>query len=400
MLENRIGDRAAYTGSTNYGVSTPDERKALREQRLEESLMAPVAAPGREEVQSLSRFYNKTLESVEQLRYPFQFPDIEKKGDSEALLASPQQSLNNTSSIGSVMPQYYNIASQMGRNIDANGREVPLSREQQTILAASLSKYDLSTLQNLQQEGLRIRLYDSENPPAGGYPGGQPEWDRNTLGLYRGNEKLLALRQKDFQRGLTSGVQDVVHHEVAHAVDDMLYPDSARGREMSTENDPYMRQLYSNYKNRTASNQGYQWSNYAKTNVKEYFADGVEFYMGGPEKRETLRQKDPELYAQVEQMLGRASGGRTSGGRPTPVWNRNTASYPTNYPINQGAGTYNANYTNYPASMNNGQYWGPRVNTTMWPDNRYQVMAQYMMLCRLQWMMAMMMTQSMGIPRF
>ncbi|MHC9543428.1 MAG: zinc-dependent peptidase [Vulcanimicrobiota bacterium] len=400
MIENRIGDRAAYTGSINYEVSTPDERKAIREQRIEGSLMAPVATPGSEEMQELSRFYNKTLESVEQIRYPFQFPDIEKKGASEALLASPQRSINNTSSIGSVMPQYYNIASQMGRNVDASGREVPLSREQQTILAASLSKYDLSTLQSLQQEGLRIRLYDSENPPAGGYPGGQSEWDRNTLGLYRGNEKLLALRQKDFQRGLTNEVQDVVHHEVAHAVDDMLYPDSARGREMSTENDPYMRQLYSNYKNRTASNQGYQWSNYAKTNVKEYFADGVEFYMGGPEKRETLRQKDPELYAQVEQMLGRASGGRASGGRTTPVWNRNTASYPTNYPINQGAGSYNGNYTNYPVSMNNGQYWGPRFNTAMWPDNRYQVMAQYIMLCRLQWMMAMMMTQSMGIPRF
>jgi len=392
MSENRIGDRATYTDSINYGVSTPDNRKAVREQRIEGALMAPVAAPGREEIQELSSFYSKTLESVEQIRYPFQFPDIEKNGPSEASIAPPQHSLSGTSSIAPVMPQYYNIASQMGRNIDAYGREAPLTREQQTILAASLSKYDLSTLQSLQQEGLRIRLYDSDNPPVGGYPGGNSTWDRNTLGLYRGNEKLLALRQKDFQRGLTDEVQDVVHHEVAHAVDDMLYPDSARGREMSTEHDPYMRQLYSKYKSRTALNQGYQWSSYAKTNVKEYFAEGVEFFMGSPEKRETLRQKDPELYAQVEHMLSRASG-RNS----TPAWNRNTMPYP----IDQRTGLYPANYpTNYPVTMNNGQYWGPGFNTSTWPDNRYQVMAQYMMLCRLQWMMAMMMTQSMGIPRF
>ncbi len=407
MFDNRIADRAASTGSINYGVRTPDDRKAIREQRIEESLMAPVSAPGQEQVQELSRFYNKTLESVDQLRYPFQFPDIDKRENTEAYGASPQSSLIGTSSTGTINPQYYNIAAQMGRSVDSSGREVPLNREQHAILAASLSKYDVSTLQNLQQEGLRIRLYDSETTPAGGYPGGQSEWDRSTLGFYRGNEKLLALRQKDFRNGLTNGVQDVVHHEVAHAVDDMLFPDSASGREMSTEHDPYMRQLYSNYKNRTASNSGYQWSSYAKTNVKEYFADGVEFYMGGSSKREMLRQKDPELYAAVEQMLGRATGGRStpvwnqntaSGRQPMPVWNRNTTSFPPYYQANQGTRYYP---NNYPATMNNGPYWGPRVNTSNWPDGQYQAMVQQMMLCRLQWMMAMMiMSQSMGMPRF
>jgi hypothetical protein len=416
MIENRIGDRAAYTGSTGYAVSTPDERKAIREQRIEESLMAPVSAPGTEEMQQLSGFYNKTLESVEKLRHPIQFPDIEKYGNTEAYGASPQYNVGGTSQVGSVQPQYFNIAAQMGRSVDAYGREVPLSRDQQNILAASLSRYDVSTLQNLQREGLRIRLYDSENPPAGGYPGGNSSWDRSTLGFYRGNEKLLCLRQKDFRNGLTNDVQDVVHHEVAHAVDDMLHPDNASGRVMATEQDPYMRQLYSNYKNRTAANQGYQWSSYAKTNVKEYFADGVEFYMGGSQKREMLRQKDPELYAQVEKMLGRASGGgsTTTWNQNTasnPVWNQNAGSSRVYNPIYQGAGSnpiYNPIYqggssypSNYPVSMNNGPYCGPRVNTAAWPDGGYQAMVQYMMLCRLQWMMAMMMmSQTMCMPRF
>ncbi|GEM_PF-1117609 len=96
MFDNTIGERAPYTASFGYGVSSTDERKTIREQKVEESLMAPVTTPGAEQVQNLSSFYNKTLASVDQLRYPFTFPDIDKKVSSEASVATPQSSIDTS----------------------------------------------------------------------------------------------------------------------------------------------------------------------------------------------------------------------------------------------------------------------------------------------------------------
>ena len=76
--------------------------RAVREQKIEESLMAPVAAPGAEQVQDLSRFYNKALASVDQIRYPCTFPDIDKKGSSEASAASPQSSAGTSTAPSSI----------------------------------------------------------------------------------------------------------------------------------------------------------------------------------------------------------------------------------------------------------------------------------------------------------
>jgi hypothetical protein len=92
MFDNSIGQGAPYTGSYGYGVSTAGERKAIRGQKIEESLMAPVAAPGAEEVQNLSSFYNRTLACVDQLRHPCDFPAIDKNGGTEASADSPQSS--------------------------------------------------------------------------------------------------------------------------------------------------------------------------------------------------------------------------------------------------------------------------------------------------------------------
>lgn len=102
MYNNITGDRAPFTGSYGYGVQSTDDRKAVREQKIEESLMAPVAAPGAEQVQDLSRFYNKALASVDQIRYPCTFPDIDKKGSSEASAASPQSSAGTSTAPSSI----------------------------------------------------------------------------------------------------------------------------------------------------------------------------------------------------------------------------------------------------------------------------------------------------------
>ncbi|MDQ7825591.1 MAG: hypothetical protein RDV48_22515 [Candidatus Eremiobacteraeota bacterium] len=97
MFDNRISERAPLTAPFGHGASTVDERKEIRGQRIEESLMAPVAAPGAEQVQELSSFYNKILDSIDQLRYPCAFPALDEKGGSEAT-ASPLSSIGTSTS--------------------------------------------------------------------------------------------------------------------------------------------------------------------------------------------------------------------------------------------------------------------------------------------------------------
>jgi len=89
MFNNISGDRTPYTASFSPGMTSLDERKAVREQKLEDSLAATqVAAPGPEQVSELSRFYNKALDSIEQIRYPVPFPAMDKKEGSDSPAAS------------------------------------------------------------------------------------------------------------------------------------------------------------------------------------------------------------------------------------------------------------------------------------------------------------------------
>jgi len=83
MFNNISGDRTPYA-AYSPGMTSVDERKAVREQKLEDSLAATqVAAPGPEQVSELSRFYNKALDSIEQIRYPVPFPAMDKKEGSD-----------------------------------------------------------------------------------------------------------------------------------------------------------------------------------------------------------------------------------------------------------------------------------------------------------------------------
>jgi hypothetical protein len=102
MFDNSIGDRTPFTGSYGHGVSSTSERKEIRGQKVEESLTAPVAAPGPGQVQELSGFYNKTLASVDQLRYPVNFPALDKNGGSEASAAKPQSAAGSSTSPSTV----------------------------------------------------------------------------------------------------------------------------------------------------------------------------------------------------------------------------------------------------------------------------------------------------------
>jgi len=95
MFNSIAGDRTPLTGSYSPGVGSADDRKAVREQKLEESLATTqVAAPGPEQIKELSGFYGKALSSVEQIRYPFTFPALDKKESPESSAGSPSSPSN------------------------------------------------------------------------------------------------------------------------------------------------------------------------------------------------------------------------------------------------------------------------------------------------------------------
>jgi hypothetical protein len=83
MFNSIAGERTPLTGSYSPGIGSAEERKAVREQKLEDSLAASqVAAPSPGQVTELSGYYNKALSSVEQIRRPFAFPALDKKESS------------------------------------------------------------------------------------------------------------------------------------------------------------------------------------------------------------------------------------------------------------------------------------------------------------------------------
>ncbi|MDQ7825702.1 MAG: zinc-dependent peptidase [Candidatus Eremiobacteraeota bacterium] len=377
--------------SSNRGIAYSPEaqvgreaRAVQRESRLQETGMAPVEGMTAGQVSDLQSFYNNTLDNIDQLRYPGNLPDL--------------NGLTRSGQVAKTDPTYcMQLAQRIGRTVGPDGREMALSPEQCKILATSLSHYDQGTLQNLESDGMHIKLYDTNNPPPGGYPGGRTEWDSGLLGYRVRKDKVICLRQQDFQYGNHQKGMDVAHHEIAHAVDDMLYPDVGEGR-MATDNDAYLKNLYSNYLSRTDSNNSLEWSNYAKKNQREYFAEGVERYLGGDKTKDELRQKDPALFAYVEKALSVSSQGSNP---PFP----------------------NTMYANYPNMNGNSSQWYNRyppvsntpVNTTPWnngyppvsyppvsnvpptiQNNQIAAYMMMMMMARMQQMMALMMSMQMS----
>lgn len=205
------------------------------------------------------------------------------------------------------MARYQEIASRMARVVEADGSLRKVNDEELYILVGGLRRYDMTTLENLERSGIHIRLVDHQNPPPGGYPGGLAKWKRGGLGYYDRNQKVIVLRRTDFRNGGARQIAGTIRHEVAHAVDDMLMSDPVVGRAtMATEHDPRLRELYRDYLARGKRDRGQVWSHYARSQPAEYFAEGVRMYMGTERQRARLREKDPRLYAYVEEVLARS----------------------------------------------------------------------------------------------
>jgi len=198
------------------------------------------------------------------------------------------------------------LTGRVSRSLDGDGKERPLMPDEQRSLASALSAFDPAILHNLEQSGLKVRVVDTGHPPPGGYPGQVMQWPPNGLGYYNYNHKTLVLRRQDLREGGSQEGRDTVHHEVAHAVDDMLSPARDGRPDDATNNDPRVQRMFGAYLERVRRDHSAQWSDYAATDPHEYYAEGVYMATGGERTRETLRTRDPDLAAYVAETLERA----------------------------------------------------------------------------------------------
>jgi hypothetical protein len=280
------------------------------------------------------------------------------------------------------MARFDAIADRMGQNMGPNGEPRRLTDEQRYQLGADLSRFDPATLQNLDQNGVKIKIYDHENPPPGGYPGGRAEWKKNSGGYYVYNDKSIVLKQSNFRNGGNIRSTDITHHELGHAVDDLLAPDNAQGPQLATDQDPYLQNIYQQYKTRAEADKSQEWSAYGTTSPQEYFAEGVSEYLGGDKAKQMLKEKDPQLFAYVDQKMNQSKD------RSIPYRQM------TNYsPYGQRPSVYGGQRGPYSP-----QYI-PRNNTSyMQPQQQTQYMMMQMMFMMQQMFMMLMAMQMGGMP--
>ncbi|MHC9544722.1 MAG: hypothetical protein AB9903_34850 [Vulcanimicrobiota bacterium] len=199
------------------------------------------------------------------------------------------------------MGPYEDMAKSLCSSYDEQGRQIPLTKKQEKRMAMMMSSYDISTLQNLQKEGVKIDLVDD-----GFFPEGSG-------GGYRADNKHLALRSSSFSddapdgrflSGVSSG-----RHELGHAIDDMLAPDMGNIPIYQSDNNEEVNEMFTNYQNRVAVDSSQRWDGYKwdKLNPGEYVGEGMELYQFAKETRDLLKEKDPALYAYIENMLQQAA---------------------------------------------------------------------------------------------
>jgi hypothetical protein len=197
-------------------------------------------------------------------------------------------------------------------SVDDQGAHQPLKDDQVEALADGLSSFDKSASKQLMDEGITFAVADPSKAPRGGYPGDVRSWlndatgKRPSGGWYSPKEKTIVLSKNCV-------VPASVYHEGAHALDDFREKDvrdplSPTGKRIRwhSDNDRELQGLYKNYKERSKSNDKV-WSEYGRTNVMEYFAEGVESYLAGTYSKKSLQEKDPEMYRYVEKFLKQGS---------------------------------------------------------------------------------------------
>ncbi len=163
------------------------------------------------------------------------------------------------------------------------------------------------------------------------------KWEDNKAAYYAREDKTVCLRQDSFEDKRKDDTLNTITHETAHAVDDLLEADrpseGAPVADMMSFNDETLKKLYESYNERCnnhakVSMGGFfggadgmqggrgtgeqvknpQWSDYARTNESEYFAEGMMKFTAGGEAREGFKKADPGLYDFVEKKMRPPAG--------------------------------------------------------------------------------------------
>jgi hypothetical protein len=212
---------------------------------------------------------------------------------------------------------------------DMAGNATP---KQKQMISMGLMGWKNDELKKLKDGGVKIDVlkkddflaYDKQVKQ-----GSANKLKEEALGYYNGGNKKLVLREDDLS-------SRVVSHEMGHALDDMRAPDAAKsknpiaavgrgleklgtkalnaaGIETAKENpvkwdsgNPEFKKLYDGYMKRTDGMDkegGQLWSAYGRTNEREYFAEGMEFFKN-PFKKEELKKNDPALFAYLSKVTG------------------------------------------------------------------------------------------------
>jgi len=201
----------------------------------------------------------------------------------------------------------------MGSSVDGEGNVTELTNDRQYLLGQSLTSFSPDVLEKLKNAGVQYMIFDENDAPPGRLPNGDSQWPAGAGAFYTRNNNIVSIKGSDLENGGSALANYIIHHETGHALDDLLvndafnmfnpqgtsfnmFTDSAQGhQDVGT--------LYNNYLEGTKDGTQQTWSSYAKTNVHEYFAEGVAMYVGSPSQQEQLRRQDPDLFSYIDQLF-------------------------------------------------------------------------------------------------
>lgn len=191
-------------------------------------------------------------------------------------------------------------AKRMGLSFGSDGKPKPLTRDETRKIAESLDKLPPELLARLEKEGVKIELHDKM--PEGSEPKAQGQY-------FPENKRIKLLREGLEGVPTPPGKENVLLHEIGHAVDDMLVKGDTPNRvSRYTDSQDFIRDY---------GTHGFQvegigqparperkLTDYALTNPREYFSEGFRMYLQSPETRAQLQERDPNLFRRLQGILG------------------------------------------------------------------------------------------------
>lgn len=161
--------------------------------------------------------------------------------------------------------------------------------DQKQAVQKALNALGPENTQKLIEGGVRL-VVDGERVPD------------KAAAVFVATERLVAFKRSETTKGTTI-------HELGHALDNLALPEAAQGKAyFRSQVDPELLANFKGYRERIDnpehSVRRVRWSDYARTNEREYLAEGVMYFLESDDKRAELEKKDPAHYAYVKAFLG------------------------------------------------------------------------------------------------